>query len=149
MRVGARAFIENWGGARPIAAHVSRVEPYAHTKVSALGVEEQRVNVVLRLDAPDRAPPLGHAFRVDVRVVAADLADTLRVPTDALVRSGAGWSVFRIVDGRARLSPVDIGEGGDRYRAVTRGLSAGDVVIAYPGEALRDGARVRSQSHSY
>lgn len=146
MRPGARAFIENWGGAEPIAAHISRVEPFAHTKVSALGVEEQRVNVILRLDAPERAPPLGHAFRVDVRVVAADLPNTLRVRTDTLVRNGAGWAVFRIIDGRARLTPVLIGEGGDRFRAVLSGLSAGDAVIVYPGDALKDGARVRRRS---
>lgn len=146
MRVGARAFIENWGGAEPIPAQVSRIEPYAHTKVSALGVEEQRVNVILRLDHPEGAPPLGHAFRVDVRVIAADLQDTLRAPTDALVRNGAGWAVFRIVDGRARLTPIELGEGGDRYRAVGSGLSPGDVVIVYPGDALKDGALTRSRS---
>lgn len=145
MRVGARAFIENWGGAQPIAAHVVRIEPYAHTKVSALGVEEQRVNVILSLDNSEAAPPLGHAFRVDVRVVAADLSDVLRVPSDALIRSGADWAVYRVVDGRARLTPLSLGEGGDRYRAVLNGLSVGDVVIVYPGDALRDGARVRGR----
>jgi HlyD family secretion protein len=148
MRAGERAFIENWGGPTPIAARVSRIEPYAHTKVSALGVEEQRVNVILQLDSPENAPPLGHGFRVDVRVVAADLQNTLRAPTDALVRSGAGWAVFRLIDGRARLTPVELGEGGDRYRALVRGLSANDVVIVYPGDALKDGARVRARPAS-
>jgi len=146
MHEGARAFIENWGGRHALPAHVIRIEPYAHTKISALGVEEQRVNVILRLDAPASAPPLGHAFRVDVRVVAADLQNSVRVRTDSLIRSGEGWGVFRIADGRARLTPVEIGEGGDHYRAITRGLSPGDVVIVFPGDALRDGARVRAQA---
>ena len=145
MRVGARALIENWGGAQPLAAHITRIEPYAHTKISALGVEEQRVNVILRLDAPDNAPPLGHGFRVDVRVIAADMQNTLRVPTDALVRNGAGWAVFRVIGGRARLTPVQIGEGGDHYRAISRGLSPSDMVIVFPGDALKDGARVTAQ----
>jgi HlyD family secretion protein len=146
MRVDARAFIENWGGRQALPAHVTRIEPYAHTKISALGVEEQRVNVILRLDSPDSAPPLGHAFRVDVRVVAAELQNSVRVPTDALIRSGQGWAVFRIVDGRARMTPVEIGEGGDRYRGVVHGLLPGNVVIVFPGDALRDGARVRGQA---
>jgi len=146
MREGAPAFIENWGGRQALPAHVARIEPYAHTKISALGVEEQRVNVILHLQSPEAAPPLGHAFRVDVRVVAADLRDSLRVRTDALIRSGQGWAVFRINNGRARLIPVEIGEGGDRYRAVVRGLSPGDAVIVFPGEALKDGARVRGEA---
>lgn len=145
MRVGARAFIENWGGQAALGAHITRIEPYAHTKVSALGVEEQRVNVILRLDHPEAAPPLGHGFRVDVRVVAEDLQNVLRVPTDALVRNGPDWAVFRVEHGHARLTPVTLAGGGEQYRAVTAGLSSGDTVVVFPGDALRDGASVRGE----
>jgi HlyD family secretion protein len=144
MRPGAMAYIEAWGGEAAIPARISRIEPYAHTKVSALGVEEQRVNVILRLDDPASAPPLGHAFRVDARVVLSEAAGVVRVPVDALIRDGERWSVFRVVNGRARLTPVEVGEGGGQYREVTRGLAAGDRVVVFPSEALSDGDRVRN-----
>lgn len=144
LQVGARAWIENWGGgAAPIAARVSRIDPTARTKISALGVEEQRVDVVVRLEDPATAPPLGHQFRVDVRAVVSETPDTLRVPTDALVRDGDAWAVFRVEGGRARLTRLDLGDGGERHRAVTRGLDVGDRVVLFPGDALEDGARVR------
>jgi HlyD family secretion protein len=144
MRPGAAAFIEAWGGDEAIPARVSRIEPNAHTKVSALGVEEQRVNVILRLDDPARALPLGHGFRVDARVVLSEAADVLRVPVDALIRDGERWSVFRIDNGRAQLAAVEVGEGGDRHRIILRGLEEGDRVVIFPSEALRDGDRVRA-----
>ncbi len=144
LRPGAAAFIESWGGDTPIPARISRIEPYAHTKVSALGVEEQRVNVIVRLENPETAPPLGHGFRVDVRAIVSAEANALRVPTDALIRNGADWAVFRIEHGRARLTPVVLGDGGEHYRLVQEGLAEGDRVILFPGDALRDGARVRA-----
>lgn len=143
IQAGARAILEGWGGDQPIEARVARVEPYAHTKVSALGVEEQRVNVILRLADPASAPPLGHGFRVDARIIVNLLPDALRVPTDALVREGEGWAVFRIERGRARLRPVRVDVGDEHYRVVRDGLDAGDRVILFPGASLGDGARVR------
>lgn len=145
LRAGARAWIENWGGDTPIPARISRIEPYAHTKISALGVEEQRVNVIVRLEDPASAPPLGHQFRVDVRAVVSEQDDTLRVPVDALVRDGENWAVFRTERGRARIRPVTLGDGGERYRAVRDGLSEGDRVVMFPGDALEDSARVRAR----
>ncbi|MBT9444303.1 MAG: efflux RND transporter periplasmic adaptor subunit [Hyphomonadaceae bacterium] len=139
LRAGARAWIDNWGGDTPIPARISRIEPFAHTKVSALGVEEQRVNVIVRLEDPASAPPLGHQFRVDVRAVASEQDDAVRVPTDALVRDGDAWTVYRFERGRARLAPVILGEGGERYRVVTRGLKEGDRVVIFPGDTLEDG----------
>jgi HlyD family secretion protein len=144
IQVGAPAILEGWGGDRPIAARVARVEPYAHTRVSALGVEEQRVNVILRLADPAQAPPLGHGFRLDARIIVTRLPDVLRVPTGALVRNGEGWAVFRIEEGRARLRPVETGVGDENHRVVTRGLSAGDRVVMYPGASLTDGDRVEA-----
>lgn len=145
LREGAPAFIEAWGGDAPIAAHVVRIEPYARTVISALGVEEQRVNVIVHLDAPEAAPPLGHGFRVDVRAVISTEDDALRAPTDALVRNGEGWAVFRIVGGRVRLTPVTVGEGGDHFRAISDGLSVGDSVVLFPGDTLEDGAHVAAR----
>lgn len=147
MREGAQAFIENWGGSQRIAATVETIEPYARTKVSALGVEEQRVNVVVKLGGgqPNGLPQLGHGFRVDVRVLVFEEKDVLRAPTDALVRrEDNGWAVFRVVGGRARLTRVTIGDGDDRFRVVTDGLSAGDSVVLFPGDTLQDGDAVRT-----
>jgi HlyD family secretion protein len=144
MQAGAAAQIENWGGDAPIAARVFRIEPYARTKISALGVEEQRVNVILHLQAPELGPPLGHGFRVDARVVIAEQADALRVPTDALVRDGRDWAVFVLEGGRARLTPIGVGVGGEEYRAVTQGLEPGQRVVLFPGDSLADGARIRA-----
>lgn len=145
MRPGMDASIENWGGDGALAAHVIRVEPYAHTKISALGVEEQRVNVVLRLDHSQQHPLLGHGFRVDVRVVVSATDNALRLPVDALVRDGAGWSVWRIEQGRARRVAVELAAGGGAFRAVVSGLHEGDRVIVFPSEQLRQGKRVRSR----
>jgi HlyD family secretion protein len=145
MRPGASVAIEGWGGDSPIPARVFRIEPYARTKISALGVEEQRVNVIVHLDRPQSAPPLGQGFRVDVRVVVSQAENVLRVPTDALVRDGAEWAVFRIAGGRARLTRVMLGEGGQDYRIVRAGLQEGQQVVVFPGDALRDGARVQTR----
>lgn len=142
MHVGAPALIENWGGGRPLAATVHAIEPYARTKISALGVEEQRVNVIVHLpdSRPEAIAKLGHGFRADVRIIVFHEDDSLRVPTDALVRQGNGnWGVFRVVDGRARLISVDVGDGDDRFRKLIKGLSAGNQVVLFPGDTLRDG----------
>lgn len=139
----ATARLEGWGGGTALPARVSVVEPHAHTKISALGIEEQRVNVILRLTEPDTAPPLGHGYRLDVRVVVSQTPDALRVPTDALVRNGTGWAVFRVIKGRARLTPIRIGTGDDRFRLVVSGLATGDQVILFPGDTIVDGIRVR------
>jgi HlyD family secretion protein len=142
MQAGAPAAIENWGGDTPIPATVFRIEPYARTTISALGVEEQRVTVILHLLNPESAPPLGHGFRVDARVVVHQEDAAVRVPTDALVRDGEAWAVFVIRRGRARLTRVEIGNGGDDYRAVRSGLAPGDRVVLFPGDALADRASV-------
>lgn len=145
MQAGAAASIENWGGDTPIPARVFRIEPYARTKISALGVEEQRVNVILRLEQIDGALALGHGFRVDIRVVVSEHADVIRVPTNALVRNGRAWAVFVLERGRAHLRPVEIGAGGEDYRLVRSGLAAGERVVLFPGDGLADGDRIRAR----
>lgn len=146
ISVGAPAFVENWGGEHPLPARVFQVEPLGRTEISALGVEEQRVNVIAHIEDAAAAPMLGHGYRVDLRVVVSQQEDVLRVPVDSLVRVGSGWAVFRIQGGRARLTNVEVGEGGERYRAVRNGLEQGDRVVLFPGDALEDGERVRARS---
>jgi HlyD family secretion protein len=142
MKPGAAAQIENWGGP-PLPAVVDRVEPVARTKISALGVEEQRTNVILQFgkDAADK--PQAHDFRVDARVVLSETKGALRAPLGALFRRGDGWAVYKVVDGRAVVTTVGVGEADTRYRIITSGLKSGDEVILFPASTLTEGARVK------
>ncbi len=95
-------------------------------------------------DLPDAVARLGHGFRVDVRIVIFETKDALRAPTDTLIReTDGGWAVFRVVNGRARLTKVTIGEGDDRFRMVTGGLAAGDRLVLFPSDTLKDGDAVK------
>lgn len=145
MRPGQQAFIENWGGAR-LAATVDRVEPVARMKVSALGVEEQRTNVILQFSDATAARPFGHDYRVDARVVVDEAKDAIRVPLGALFRHGEGWALYRVVEGRAVLTPVKTGIADENFRVIEDGLQAGDQVILFPGSAVADGQRVRARA---
>lgn len=139
---GARASLENWGGP-PVAAVVHRIEPVARTKVSALGIEEQRANVVLRFAAPPPAALRAHDFRVDARVVVAEQTDAVRVPLGALFRSDGGWAVYRERGGRAERVPVKLGVQDAGNRAVLSGLAAGDRVVMFPDPGIAEGGRIR------
>lgn len=143
IRPGAEVVIDRWGGEGTLQARVRRVEPSAFTKVSALGVEEQRVNVVADLvDPPEKRRGLGDGFRVELHVVTADVPRALLVPLGALFRQGEQWSVFRVEEGRAALRPVTIGLRNARVAEVKSGLAEGETVVLYPGEALENGTRV-------
>lgn len=144
MKKGARAQIEKWGGP-PLPAFVDRVEPVARTKISALGVEEQRTNVILQFapEAVDR--PQAHDFRVDVRVVIDEANNAVRVPLGALFRRGEGWALYKVVDGRAVAVDVDARQADSHYRAVASGVAEGDEVIVFPGAAVSDGVRVTAR----
>jgi HlyD family secretion protein len=125
---------------------VRLVEPAASTKVSALGVEEQRVNVVI--DAPEApyAPWLGDGYRVDVSVTVWETRDALAVPASALVRSGDGaWAVYAVERGRARLRRVQVGEVGGGAAQILGGVRDGDTVIVFPSDKLRAGLRVTTR----
>jgi HlyD family secretion protein len=135
------ATIENWGGGGALAARVRTVEPAAFTKVSALGVEEQRVNVVLDLADPPRA--LGDGFRVDVRILEAEAPAALKVPGSAVFRAGPGDAVFVVLGGRAKLQPVDIGLRNRDEVEIRAGVDPGAQVVRFPSSALADGVRVR------
>ena len=139
---GAPARLERWGGPEVLALRVRRVEPSAFTKVSPLGVEEQRVNVILDVDRPPSL--LGDAFQVEVHLRVERREDVLVLPTSALFRRGEDWCVFLVQNGRARLRTVALGRRGERTSWVASGLADGDQVIAYPPDALAEGTRVRA-----
>jgi HlyD family secretion protein len=140
---GARATIEQWGGESALAATVRRVEPSGFTKVSALGVEEQRVNVILEFDdTGEDCAPLGDGYRVEARIVLWEAPDVLKVPTNALFRNGSGWAVYVAREGRAQHTIVELGRQTGQESEVVSGLSEGDVVIVYPGDLVQDGMRI-------
>jgi HlyD family secretion protein len=143
VKAGQRVIIEAWGGEQPLAGEVRRVEPFGFTKVSALGIEEQRVNVVVDIqDARERWQRLGHGYRVEPRIVLWEATDVLRVPLSALFRQGDRWAVFVERDGRAELRPVEIGQGNGLEAEVRSGLAAGERVVLHPGDRISPGARL-------
>ena len=140
---GAEVMIEGWGGDAILAGRVRRIEPFAFTKVSALGIEEQRVNVIV--DFADTAPRplrLGHGYRVEARIVVEARRDVLRVPLGALFRSGDDWTVFVDNEDTAKLRRVDIGRNDGRMAELRNGLAAGERVVLHPGDRVADGARI-------
>lgn len=140
---GARVELEQWGGPQPLEARVRLVEPAAFTKISALGVEEQRVNVVADIITPvtERAA-LGDNFRVEARVIVWETENTMQVPVSALFRRGNESAVYVVRGGKAVLVPVAAGRSSGREVQILKGLTAGDEVILYPGDRVTDGQRV-------
>lgn len=141
---GARVELEQWGGPKPLEARVRLVEPAAFTKISALGVEEQRVNVVADIITPvaERAS-LGDNFRVEARVIVWETESTLKVPVSALFRRGNESAVYVVRGGKAVLVPVEAGRSSGSEVQVLKGLTAGDEVILYPGDRVSAGQRVK------
>ena len=143
VSAGDRVIIDNWGGPDPLNGVVERVEPWGFTKFSALGVEEQRVNTIIRFTDPlEERASLGHGYRVEVRIVTWEDAEALTVPSSALFRSGGGWAVFAVDGKRARLTPVEVARNNGELAAITGGLEAGATVILYPGPGISDGTRI-------
>lgn len=141
--MNAQARIENWGGEGALQARVTRIDPTALTKVSALGIEEQRVKIVLELAEPrERFIRLGHGFRVIVRVVVWRGEDVLTVPLGALFRHGDNWAVYALENGRAVRRIVQIGERSLREAQILSGLAANDRIVLHPSDRLSDGARI-------
>ncbi|MGE0444279.1 MAG: efflux RND transporter periplasmic adaptor subunit [Vicinamibacterales bacterium] len=140
---GAPVLIEQWGGPHPLTARVRRVEPSGFMKVSALGVEEQRVNVVIDFADPAAASlQLGDGYRVEVRVITWEADDVLTLPVGSLFRQGEGWATFVVEGGRARLQSVEIGQRNESLVEVLGGVAAGQRVVLHPPDTLADGARV-------
>ncbi|MEO5914703.1 MAG: HlyD family efflux transporter periplasmic adaptor subunit [Luteolibacter sp.] len=135
--------IEQWGGEAPLAGRVRRVEPAAFTKVSALGVEEQRVIVLSDLvDIPDTAKALGDRYRVEVRVAVWHADDVLVVPAGSLFREGNQWKTYLFSNGTAKLTPVEAGHSDGRFTEILSGISAGDEVLLHPPDTVKDGTVV-------
>jgi HlyD family secretion protein len=143
VQQGTPATIHDWGGAAPLNGRVRLVEPSGFTKPSALGVDEQRVNVVLVLTDPrERWAALGDGYRVEARLVLWRTEDAIKVPQGAVFRHGDGWAVYRIDDGRAALVPIQVGHRGETEAEVLGGLPAGATVAVHPGDRVQDRARV-------
>lgn len=145
VKPGQAAVVSGWGG-KPLNAVVRRVEPFGYTKVSALGVEEQRVDVLLDIiDPHEDWDRLGHGYRVDVSIFLHDVED-LAVPTAALFRSGPAWAVFTAKDGKANLQLLELGHRNAEWAQVLKGLAPGDSVILNPSETISEGALVEPRS---
>lgn len=140
---GQTGYIRNWGGDAPLEARVQRVEPFGFTKVSALGIEEQRVNVVLDLVSPASAwQRLGHGYQVDVAIVLWSADDVLKVPLTALFRNGKDWAVFIREDGRAVVRTVKVGHRTASEAEIIDGVAAGDEIVVYPSEGVAPGVSI-------
>jgi len=141
---GSKVILDRWGGERPVEGRVRVVEPSGFTKISALGVEEQRVRVIVDFSSPREAwARLGDGYRVEARFVLWEGQDVLQLPTSALFRQGEGWAAFVIDGRRARLAPVELGQRAGLATEVRSGLAAGDKVVAHPDETIKDGVRVK------
>jgi len=142
-KAGSPVRVERWGGPTVLQGRVRRVEPAAFTKVSALGVEEQRVNVLIDLlSPPEEWAALGDGYRVGVRIVTRSEAQVLTVPVGAVFPHGPGFAVFVAEGGHARLTPVRVVARNAQSAWVDQGLRAGQAVVLYPATGLQDGARI-------
>ncbi len=139
----AKVIVKEWGGEQPLHGIVRVVEPAAFTKISALGVEEQRVYVIVDLiDPPEKRSTLGDAYRVEAEIILWENDNVLKIPTSALFRKGSQWATFKVVDGRARQQPVEIGHRNGLEAEVLKGLSEQDTVIVHPSDRIADGVQV-------
>ncbi len=142
--VGAPAVIDAWGDGPPVQGRVRLVEPYGFLKVSALGVEEQRVRVIIDpVDPPGAWSAVGHGYRVEAAVTVWKAEAVVRVPVAALFRDRGQWAVFRVEGGRARLRRVEIGQNNGELAEVRSGLRPGDRVVLHPGQSVSDGGALR------
>ncbi|HWB46863.1 MAG TPA: efflux RND transporter periplasmic adaptor subunit [Hyphomicrobiaceae bacterium] len=144
IREGAKVLLERWGGPTPLQARVRRVEPSGFTKISALGVEEQRVWIVIDITSPRELwTALGDGYRVDVKIIVDQIEKAVVVPIGALFRRGDAWQVFVVDGGRARLKSVKVLRRSGRLAAIAEGLRPGESVVLYPPSALKEGSAVR------
>ncbi|HSQ69671.1 MAG TPA: HlyD family efflux transporter periplasmic adaptor subunit [Steroidobacteraceae bacterium] len=145
---GQRVLIDSWGGDGALEGVVRRVEPFGFTKVSALGVEEQRVNVIIDFtEPPERWQRLGHGYRVEPRIVLWESDDVLKVPLSSLFRSGERWAVFVARGGRARLTEVGLGHENGLEAEILGGLEEGALVVLHPSDRVSDGERIEQRTY--
>lgn len=146
VRAGQKVLIEQWGGDHPLEGKVQRVEPSGFTKISALGVEEQRVNVIIDFANPREAwEALGDGFRVEIRIVVWEGDDVLKVPISSLFRQGEKWAVFTVAEEKAHLREIEVGERNDLEAEVVSGLQEGEQVIVHPSDKVVDGVKVAAR----
>jgi len=143
IKPGATAFLEGWGGDHPLRAQVRLIEPAGFTKISALGVEEKRVNVIA--DFIDPPSGLGDGYRVETRIVTWESARVLKIPGSAAFRDRDGWSAFVIDRGRARRRAIEVAHRNQSEAEILSGIAVGEDVILHPPNQLREGVRVRVQ----
>ena len=144
---GTAAVIDGWGGP-PLPAKIVRIDPAAYTKVSALGIEEQRVDATLALTAPQETwKALGHEFRIMAHISVWHGADVVRVPLGAIFRQGSEWTVYRVIDGRAATTPIVIDHRNSEFAEVRSGLSAGDQVVLHPSDRVTEGTAIAARDH--
>lgn len=147
VQTGNRVIIEGWGGDTALSGTVHRVDPFGVTKVSALGVEEQRVPLTIALTSdPSDFKGLGHGFRVEVRIVIWESENTLQIPTSALFRNGSDWATFVERDGAAQMVTVQIGHSNGISTEVSDGVTEGDSVILYPSAAIEDQIKIAKRN---
>jgi HlyD family secretion protein len=147
VQPGQRVVIDAWGGSQPLSGVVRRVEPFGFTKVSALGIEEQRVNVIIDITDPhERWARLGHGYRVEPSIVLWEGDDVVKVPRSTLFRHGDGWAVFVAENGRAERREVDLGEGNGLEVEVRSGVAPGERLVLHPSERVSDGVRLEERS---
>jgi HlyD family secretion protein len=143
VRPGAKVELVHWGGTEALPGRVRLVEPAAFTKVSALGVEEQRVNVIVDfVGPPEQRRALGDGYRVEARIVIWEQDGLLKIPSGAIFRHDGGWAVYRVEDGRARLRPIEVGQNNGLEVQVLAGLDEGDRVLVHPSDRIKDGVAV-------
>jgi HlyD family secretion protein len=145
IEAGQRVIIDNWGGDEPLAGRVRLVEPFGFLKVSALGIEEQRVNVIIDFAGEQGRERLGHGYQVETRVVLWEADDALTVPLTALFRDGERWALFVVEDGRARLRHVEVGQKNGIVAEIREGIEAGARVVVHPSDRVTDGIRIASR----
>jgi HlyD family secretion protein len=144
---GLKARVLRWGGDGVLDAHVTRIEPGGFTKVSALGVEEQRTRVILAFTSPrEHWAALGDAYRLEVEFILKQDQDVLQVPASALFRAGEGWAVYALDGGKARRTPVKVGARSATAAQVLEGLQADQTVIVQPDDRIKDGTRIEAVS---
>ena len=144
---GQRVIIDNWGGEAPLKGRVRLVEPFGFLKVSALGIEEQRVNVIIDFADDNGWDKLGHGYQVETRVVLWQSDSVLAIPLTALFRDGDDWAVFVEENGRATLRHVSVGQKNGVFAEIRDGVEAGENVIVHPGDRVADGVRIAARGN--
>ena len=143
IKPGDEVIIEDWGGPKPLKGRVRKVEPGAFTKISTLGVEEQRVNIVIDVVSPrEEWAGLGDGYQIEARIAVFSVDDALIVPAGALFRTGKTWNTYVVREGRAELRPVELLRRSGGLAALTSGVAPGEEVIVYPSDSISPGVRV-------